>query len=115
MTYPTFPATARVLPSGLWTVSAAIRPCEMYADHGSAEPAYTQGHHLRPLFLQKRLWGEVRDETLWWLCGTCHDNLHGWLYALLGEWSTPPLPPPPRARRAAQQVLDWYQAAAAAA
>lgn len=86
----------------------------MYADHGSARPAYTQGHHRFPMFLQNRLWGEVRLEDLMWLCGTCHDNLHGWLYWLLQEWREPSPWPPPRARQRAQEVYDWFLAEKAA-
>lgn len=86
----------------------------MYADHGSAVPSFTQLHHLRPEFLQKALWGEVRDQARAPLCGTCHDNLHGWLYWLLGRWPRPQLLPPPRARAAAQAAFDWYTDAARA-
>lgn len=87
---------------------AAERPCEMYRDHGSAVPCMTQGHHWYPVFLQNRVYGQIQDSTLAWLCGTCHDNIHAWLYFLLGERREPAPHPPPRAKAWAQQVFDWY-------
>lgn len=89
---------------------AALHPCEMYVDHGSARPCLTQGHHLKPVFLQNRVYGRLVDGTLMWLCGTCHDNLHAWLYFLLGERREPTPHPPARAKAAAQKVFDWFEA-----
>lgn len=88
----------------------------MYADHGSARPAFTQGHHRWPEYLQKRLWGFAPLQELIWLCGTCHDNLHGWLYMLMGEWSlfVAEADVPPRARREAEDVRTWYVESSAA-
>lgn len=92
------------------TLSAATEPCALYRDHGSAEPVIVQGHHRHPAYLQRRLWGEVRDEELLWLCGTCHDSVHAWLYWLMGERAQPSATPP-RARAEAQQTHEWFQAA----
>lgn len=89
---------------------AMVHPCELYLDHGSAQPSLTQGHHRHPQYLQERLWGEVRDQTLLWVCGTCHDNIHEWLYWLLGEHRRPQPDPPPRAKHEAQMAFEWYQA-----
>lgn len=90
------------------TAPASEHPCEMYLDHGSAKPAFTQGHHSHPQYLQKRLWGEVRIPDVIWLCGTCHDNLHGWLYWIMGERRLEPTGVPLRARSWATGVKSWY-------
>lgn len=89
------------------TASATLRPCEMYVDHGSSVPVITQGHHVYPVFLQNRKYGQIQDGTLQFLCGTCHDSVHAWLYWLLGERAQP-APTPPRARLLAQRAYDWY-------
>lgn len=96
--------------------SSLLHPCELYLDHGSARPAFTQSHHRFPQYLQMRLWGEVRLEDRLWLCGTCHDNLHGWLYIVMGEWSPFVLAEavPLRARQQAAHVVSWFETAAAA-
>ena len=88
--------------------SAALRPCEMYTDHGSARPSYTEGHHLHPVFLQNRVYGRILDPQLMWLCSTCHDNLHGELYWLLGERKRALIPVPRRARLLAEETHAWY-------
>lgn len=92
------------------TASALDRPCAMYADHGSARPAMTQGHHIYPVYLQNRKYGQLRDGSLIFLCGTCHDNTHAWLYWLLGERREPAAPVPARAKAQAQIAFDWYNA-----
>lgn len=89
--------------------SALDRPCEMYLDHGSAVPAVTQGHHRKPVYLQNRLYGKIVHAELLWLCGTCHDNVHAWLYWLMGE-RRQPAPVPHRARREAEATFAWYTA-----
>lgn len=93
--------------------SAATRPCALYLDHGSAVPSVTQAHHVFPVYLQHRLWGEVRDRTLLHLCGTCHDNVHAWLYWITGERAHPLPTPPARARLLAVKARDLYLTAAA--
>lgn len=95
--------------SKLFTASALQRPCQLYRDHGSARPSITQGHHLRPVYLQKRKYGRVLYGDLMWLCGTCHDNTHAWTYWLMGERKKPTPHPPLRARALAQAVIDWYE------
>lgn len=87
---------------------SALHPCEMYVDHGSARPSITQGHHAKPVYLQNRLYGRIIDGTLIWLCGTCHDNVHSWIYFLLGERREPNPHPPARAKQWAQKCVDWY-------
>lgn len=93
--------------------SAALYPCALYRDHGSAVPIRTQGHHRKPAYLQRRVWGEVRDNELLWLCGTCHDSVHAWLDWLLAEAYQPPTPPL-RVQAQAREVLGWYDAELAA-
>lgn len=95
------------------SASALDRPCQMYLDHGSAQPAVTQGHHRKPVYLQNRLYGRIVDPELWWLCGTCHDNVHAWLYWIMGE-RRQPAPVPLRARREAEQTRDWFVGASTA-
>lgn len=91
------------------TAPASEHPCEMYLDHGSARPAFTQGHHRFPVYLQNRLYGRIIYGDLIWLCGTCHDNLHGWLYWIMRERRLEPVGVPPRAQRAALEVYLWYE------
>jgi hypothetical protein len=95
--------------------AADVRPCQLYVDHGSAVPSFTEGHHRHPVYLQNRVYGRILDPQLLWLCSTCHDNVHGWLYWLLGERKKPSVLPPPRARQEAQAAYDWYLAAVSAA
>lgn len=91
------------------TAPAFLRPCEMYRDHGSSLVVITQGHHVRPIFLQNRKYGRIQDGTLKFLCGTCHDSTHAWLYYLLGERQWPG-DVPPRAKMLAQEAYDWFVA-----
>ena len=86
----------------------------MYLDHGSAVPSVTQGHHVYPVYLQNRVFGRIANPTLAWLCGTCHDNVHVWLYWLMGDRAKPDPIPPARARRAAETAHAWYLEASAA-
>lgn len=98
------------------TAPASLHPCEFYSvsGHGSARPSRTQGHHRRPVYLQMRLWGEVRIHDLKWACGTDHDSTHAWIDWLLGEARKPDPEPPPRCKAEAQAVVDWYRAERAA-
>lgn len=81
----------------------------MYKDHGSIAPSLTHRHHVKPEFLQRRLYdGKEPHQEITYLCGACHDNLHNWLYFLLGEWREPDPHPPYRARQWAQVAYDWY-------
>lgn len=97
------------------TAQASERPCALYADHGSSTPVITQGHHVYPVFLQNRVYGEIRRGDLVWLCGTCHDSVHAWLYWLLKERREPTTAVPPRAQRLADVAFQWYEAAVDAA
>lgn len=90
------------------TAQAAEKPCALYADHGSSVPVITQGHHVYPVYLQNRVYGRIQDPTLVFLCGTCHDSVHAWLYFLLGDRKRPLTTVPPRARALAQKAADWY-------
>ncbi len=88
------------------TASAVLRPCELYKYHAPV-PVITQGHHVHPVFLQNRVYGQIRDNELKWLCGTCHDTVHAWLYWLLGERAQPE-GVGYSAKREAQATFDWY-------
>ncbi len=94
----------------LRTASAAERPCELYAWH--APPVViTEGHHRHPVYLQNRVYGQIRDSELLWLCSNCHEATHAWLYWLMNERREPRPHPPPRARAEAHRTYAWYTAA----
>ena len=67
----------------------AERPCELYKRHAPI-PTLTEGHHIHPVFLQNRLYGNIQDNTLKYLCSNCHDSVHEWLYWLLGQRKNEP-------------------------
>jgi hypothetical protein len=92
------------------SATAATRPCQLYAHSAAPHPSRTQGHHLHPEYLQQRLWGEVRDKELLWLCGLCHDSTHDMLGWLLGETRKPDPLPSPRAQEQARAAVNWYRA-----
>lgn len=94
--------------SYLLTASAAAKPCELYVDHGSARPSITEGHHIFPVYLQNRVYGRIERPDLIYVCSTCHENTHAWLYWLLGERREPNPHPPARAKALAQRAYDWY-------
>lgn len=74
------------------------------------KPIRTQSHHRRPVYLQMRLWGEVRIDDRWDLCGTDHDSTHSWIAHLLGEQYAPTLDPGTFVKREAEAVVTWYRA-----
>lgn len=96
----------------VFTALATLHPCEWYRDHGSSKPTRTQGHHANPQYLQIELWGEVRDDTIVWSCGTCHDSIHAWIYHLMRGWQA--VEPPARLRIEAERVQAWYHEQVAA-
>lgn len=73
-------------------------------------PVRTQSHHRYPVYLQKRLWGEVRLEDRLALCGTDHDSVHTWVAVLLGEQQQPTLDPGWLVKNEAHLVIEWYRA-----
>lgn len=91
--------------------TAADHPCELYAHSGSPRPTRTQFHHSHPEYLQKRVYGEVKEGPDTWLCGLCHDSVHDWISYLLGEARKPVPEPGWKAKEAAQATVDWYYAA----
>lgn len=91
------------------TAPAAVRPCQLYAHSGYPKPTRTQGHHPHPIYLQMRVYGEIRDKELKWFCGLCHDSVHDWISFLLGEARKPDPEPGYRAKAEAQAAYDWYQ------
>lgn len=88
--------------------TAAIHPCELYGYH-VPKPSRTQGHHRHPQALQLKAYGEIRDNQLLWVCGTCHDNIHEWLDFLLGDAREPNPHPGKKARDEAQASYNWYK------
>lgn len=92
------------------TAQAANRPCELYSYH-APRPTRTQGHHRHPVYLQNQVYGQLRDTELLWVCGTCHDSIHDWLYWLTGARAKPNPEPGRHAKDEAQRSYDWYVAA----
>lgn len=90
------------------TAPAAEKPCELYLDHGSSNPVITQGHHIFPVYLQNRKYGKIVIPDLMYLCGTCHDSVHAWLYWIMGERKKPSVPVPPRAEALAWRAYQWF-------
>lgn len=89
------------------TAFAGERPCTLVAYHAPT-PVMTEYHHSKPVFLQNRVYGEIRYGADTWLCSNCHDAVHAWLYFLLGERREPPYIG--RAAKAeAERTFDWYQ------
>lgn len=89
---------------------AVDKPCELHASH-SPVVVRTQGHHLFPIYLQKRVFnGEVRHNDLVWLCGTGHDSLHAWLGWALSESYKPVQRVGWETMRIVDSVVEWYKA-----
>lgn len=85
---------------------AAAQPCSLVGYHAPA-PVVTEFHHSKPVFLQNRLYGQIRYGADMWLCSNCHEAVHAWLYWLLGERKQPPNIG--RAAKAeAERTYLWY-------
>jgi hypothetical protein len=95
----------------LRTAQAVDRPCELYAHTRAPTPVRTQGHHVHPVSLQNRVYGQIRDPELMWLCGLCHDSVHETISWLLGEGRTPNPMPGRNVLTEAERTVDWYHAA----
>lgn len=93
------------------TAPAAERPCELYAHVDSPRPLRTQGHHIHPVYLQNRIYGQIRDPQLKYLCGLCHDAVHEVIDWLLGEGRQPNPAPGRKTLAEARRTVDWYLAA----
>jgi hypothetical protein len=91
------------------TAQAAEKPCQLYAHSDPPRPTRTQGHHRHPVYLQNRVYGQIRDPELLWLCGLCHDSVHDWISWLLGEARKPEPEPGWKAKAEAQRTVDWYR------
>lgn len=90
------------------TAFAQTHPCELVGYHAPT-PVITEYHHSKPVFLQNRLYGEIRHGADLWVCSNCHEAIHAWLYWLLGERKQPPNIG--RAARAeAERTFAWYEA-----
>lgn len=99
----------RDLPTSSPTKAAAVdHPCELLKYHGMVV-TLTEYHHSKPVFLQNRLYGQIRYGADIYLCANCHDSVHEWLYWLLGERRA--MPHVGRnARREAERTYTWYLA-----
>lgn len=95
------------------TARADDKPCSLYAHSCAPIPARTQGHHRHPVYLQNRVYGQIRDSELMYVCGTCHDNIHEVIGWLLGESREPSPMPGWKTHREAERTVDWYRAALA--
>lgn len=93
---------------------ASERPCALYAHSGGSRPSLTQGHHIYPIYLQNRKYGKIQNGELMFLCGTCHDNVHTWLYWIMGERKLYTPESPPRAKALAKRAQDWFNEPVAA-
>lgn len=90
------------------TAFAAEKPCTLVAYHAPT-PVMTEYHHSRPVYLQNKLWGQIRFPADTWLCSNCHDAVHAWIYFLLGERKAPPNIG--RAAKAeAERTVAWFLA-----
>lgn len=83
-------------------------PCTLVRYHAPT-PSTTEYHHSKPVFLQNRLYGEIRYGADTWLCSNCHDSVHEWLYWLLGMRRAEPHVGT-AARAEAQRTYEWYTA-----
>ena len=96
------------------TAQATQKPCELYAHTDSPHPSRTQYHHRHPVYLQNRVYGEIRDaagDKMIWLCGLCHDSVHDVIGWLLGETRKPDPMPGRNAIAEAKRTVAWYQTA----
>lgn len=92
------------------TAQAFVRPCALYGYH-APKVVRTHGHHVAPVYLQNRVYGRIKDPTLKFLCGGCHDAVHEGIGWLLGEERKPSPMPGRLAMAEAQRTVDWYHAA----
>lgn len=60
---------------GPLAVSQNESPCAL---HGSHRPMTwsNERHHIFPLYLQRKAWGEERDDERFVTCATGHNNVH---------------------------------------
>lgn len=90
------------------TAFAGDHPCELVSYHAPAV-IVTEFHHSRPVYLQNRLYGQIRYPADKWLCSNCHEAVHAWIYWLFGERKQPPNIG--RAAKAeAERTVAWYVA-----
>lgn len=94
---------------------AAAQPCSLYAHTDPPVVVRTQYHHSRPVYLQNRLYGQIRFAADTWLCGTCHDGVHETIAWLLGEGRQPDPMPGRRMLAEARRTVAWFREAQEAA
>lgn len=86
---------------------ATEQPCQLYTRH-IPKVVRTDGHHRHPIYLQNRVYGQLRDTELLWVCGSCHDAIHAYLSWMLGEAEQPSPMPGYNAIREAKYSYAWY-------
>lgn len=74
--------------SGPLMISSQISPCVLHKDH-SPVTIINELHHIRPLYLQRRLWGAERNDERWSLCATGHSSVHSAIESALGGHGLP--------------------------
>ena len=78
-------------------------------DYQAPTPVLTEFLHTRPIYIQKRLWGEIRFDADVYYCSNCHEAVHAWCYYRDGERREPKTIG--RAAKAAgEAIYAWYQA-----
>jgi hypothetical protein len=92
----------------LRTARATDRPCRLYAYHVPVV-VQTEAHHRHPVYLQRRVWGEVRDHETLDLCGNCHSATHEAIGWLLGESRRPSPMPGRNVLREAERTVEWFR------
>lgn len=60
---------------GPLTVNQDVAPCELHTSH-SPITIVNERHHIFPLYLQTRVWGEVQDQRKMVICSTAHNTVH---------------------------------------
>jgi hypothetical protein len=80
--------------------------CQLVKYHAPI-PSILEFHHSKPVFLQNRLYGNIKYGADLWLCSNCHDSVHEWLYWLLNMRRLMPHVGY-AAREEATRTFEWY-------
>lgn len=90
-------------------ISQEVGPCELHAAH-SPITIVNERHHIFPVYLQKRVWGEERVNTRANICSTGHNTVHYAIdyYFKHGSW---PANVVGKTRDLAQRAVALYEEA----
>lgn len=88
------------------TAFANVQPCQLVSYH-APKPVMTEYHHTKPVFLQNRVYGKIVYGADLYVCSSCHDSIHAWLYWLLGEHRQPE-GVGRAAKTSAEATFKWY-------